>query len=291
MWLLDLNIFKAMQRAVELGFNPTSEQITEFEARRLESSDGGSRILSIAGSNAEIKIEGVLTNKPSFLAMIFGGGNATYKEVTSAFAEADANPDVKTITMAIDSPGGSVDGLFDTLAAIEAVKKPINAVVSNKAASAAYAIASKADTITAKNRAVSVGSIGIVANYFTYEDEISITSDKAPNKRPDVSTKAGVKVVKEELNALHELFAESIATGRKTTVQKVNSDFGKGSMLFADDALKAGMIDNIAGTDLKIVPQTKKTATFFTNFVKSSINVLAVRAPIKSAWSSFPFSS
>ena len=63
---------------------------------------------------------------------------------------------------------------------------------------------------------------------------------------PDVTTEEGKALVREELDALHELFAEAIAEGRGTTVEKVNENFGQGGMLLAGAALKRGMIDTVA---------------------------------------------
>lgn len=263
MWLIDPEVFALMQKAIEAGFNPTSEQIINFESRMAKNNaDGSPGILSIVGETAEINIEGPLTSKLSFLAMLFCDANTTYKEIILAFEKADSMPEVKSITMSVDSPGGQVDGLFDALAAIESVKKPITAMIYNRAASAAYAIVSQADKIIANNRAVSVGSIGIVVSFSNYinSQEINITSDKSPNKRPDEKTTAGKKIIKAELNTLYDLFVESIANGRNITTQKVNSDFGKGSMIYADDAIKAGMIDEITGVEPKTVNKTTKTA-------------------------------
>ena len=193
--------------------------------------------------------------------MLFGGGNTTYAEVIAALAEAERDDSIKEIILVIDSPGGSVDGLFDTIAAIETTKTPINAIVSNTAASAAYAIAAAADKITASNRAARFGSVGVVATFQVFDDEVSIASTDAPKKRPDVTSEEGRAVVREELDALHEIFVEAIATGRNTTPEKINAEFGQGATLLADDALKRGMIDTIAGTTLSVVPSTVSTPT------------------------------
>ena len=39
------------------------------------------------------------------------------------------------------------------------------------------------------------------------------------------------------------MFAERVATGRRCSVEKVNTEFGKGGLVFARDAVKVGMID------------------------------------------------
>jgi ClpP class serine protease len=107
-------------------------------------------------------------------------------------------------------------------------------------------MASKADAIYAANPAAMVGSVGVVRDYRLDPSVLSITSTNAPNKRPDVSTEEGKAAVVAELDALHALFVESIAAGRKTDVKTVNNEFGRGSMLLAAAATERGMIDGLA---------------------------------------------
>lgn len=255
-WLLESNVREAIELAIKTGVNPTAEQQALYQARvSALSSDAGSRVLTLAGNTAEVAIEGVITKSPNWLAMIFGGGNTVYSEITAALAQADANPEIDNIVLAIDSPGGHFDGLFDTIAAIQQTQKPTKAVISGLGASAAYALASQADTIEATNVAARIGSVGVAATFDVDENEITITSTNAPNKRPDVTTEEGVAMVREELDAMHQIFVEAIAEGRGSTVERVNAEFGRGGTLLANEALKRGMIDSVAS------PTTSSTET------------------------------
>ena len=255
MWLIQTAIWQAFQRAHASGITLTATQQLEYAARFTASHDESApRLLTIAGDSAEIAITGAITNAPSLMAFLFGGGNTTYPDIIAALAVADQDPAVKTITLAIDSPGGTIAGLFDTLAAIEATNKPVKATVANLAASAAFAIAAQADEIVAGNRATMFGSIGVVAEGFVDPDMVSVTSTEAPNKRPDLSTEAGRAVIRGELDGVHDLFADAIATGRSTTVDRVNADFGRGGTVLAGEALERGMIDSIAGSAVNSVP-------------------------------------
>lgn len=253
MWLLEFTVRNAIEQAVKSGFVPSAEQQAKFDAKfgldGLESrhSVEDNRLLSVAGNSAEIEIKGVITKAPSFMAMLFGGGNTTYPDIISALAIADQDPNITDITLAIDSPGGQFDGLFDTLAAIQSVKKPVTAVIHSVGASAAFAIATQADKVLASNVASRIGSVGVVATFEVNENEVSITSTNAPNKRPDLTTEEGKSVVREELDAMHDIFVDAIATGRNTTVKKVNAEFGQGGTLLANEALKRGMIDGLVG--------------------------------------------
>lgn len=262
MWLLEASIRQAIEQAQKAGVLPTVQQQIEYEARyAVSASETTSRILSVAGNNAEVAVKGVITKAPCFLAMLFGGGNTTYGEIIAALAEAEADATVDNITLAIDSPGGHFDGLFDTLAAIQSTTKPVKAVISNVGASAAFAIASQADEIIASNRAARIGSVGVAATFEVSDTEVTITSTEAPKKRPDVTTEEGKAMVREELDAMHEIFVDAIAEGRSTTIEKVNAEFGQGATLLAGEALKRGMIDAVAETSLKVVESAKTTTT------------------------------
>ena len=256
MWLLEANTLNTILQAEKSGFNPSAEQLTAFRGETSE--EGGSRIMSIAGNTADISINGILTNSPDFIAMIFGGGNTTYSDIISAVASAEQNDDISNIILSVDvSPGGTLDGLFSAVAAISAAKKPIKAVVSNMAASATFALISQADEVVAANEATRLGSVGIKFTTSIDEDEIEITSTKAPKKAPDVTTEAGKAVIRDSiLDPMHEIFASSIAKGRGITTEKVNSDFGEGAIVLAGEAVKRGMIDSISGN----IPQASASA-------------------------------
>jgi ClpP class serine protease len=139
-----------------------------------------------------------------------------------------------------------VSGLFDAIDALQAFSKPLQGVVGGQAASAAYGLISQCDEIVASGRASAVGSIGTKIEAYVEPGVVTITSTDAPNKAPDISTPEGVAAVRAELDAYHNLFAEAIAQGRGTTVATVNTDFGRGGVMLADAALKAGMIDSVA---------------------------------------------
>lgn len=261
LWLLDSETKSALEgayandRIIDVG------QQLEYEASYKASASSGpnSRLLTVAGDSAEVSIKGVLTKSPDLMAFLFGGGNTTYHEVVSALAEADANSAVEKITLNIDSPGGQFDGLFDLLSAIQATKKPTEAYISGIGASAAYAIASQADRVVAANISSRVGSVGVVVSMGVRDDVVTIASSDAPKKRPDVKTEQGKAMVREELDAMHEIFAEAIAVGRGVDANKVNADFGQGATLLAREALKRGMIDAIAEPSLKVVKNAETT--------------------------------
>jgi ClpP class serine protease len=73
-----------------------------------------------------------------------------YDGIRQAFLTAMEDPDISGICLDIDSPGGEVAGCFDLVDVIYGArgKKPIHAILTESAYSAAYAIASAADRIS-----------------------------------------------------------------------------------------------------------------------------------------------
>lgn len=275
-WFLIAEVRKALELARTSGVHPSAKQQEDYTASVLAADT--SRVLSIAGGNAEIHVKGVLTNAPDWMAAFFGGGNTTYPEIISAIAEADANPEVEEIIMRFDSGGGSVFGMFDAIDAIRAAKKPVKAIIGTMAASAAFALAAATDSREASSRASVLGGIGTAADIRIREDVVSLSSTEAPNKRPDVTTEAGKAIIVEELDTWHALFVESIAEGMGTTVEKVNSDFGRGGTVLAEDALKRGMIDSIAPTRLESVKNTKSTTASSGNSEVQNMDIQELKA-------------
>jgi len=92
-----------------------------------------------------------------------GWADTDYADIRANVKRQLADPSVKAITLIVDSPGGSVLGLPETADVIHAANKvkPVKAVVSGIAASAAYWLASQASTIT-MTPSGEMGSIGVL---------------------------------------------------------------------------------------------------------------------------------
>jgi ClpP class serine protease len=261
--LLRADLSEKLSRVHRAVGAPTAQQRAEFTAARAARPKYASGVpgarpalnsdpenYAVVGNVAQICIEGVLSEEPDFWAWLMGCDGTTYKDIRDAFALAAADPIVKSIVLDVSSPGGYADGLFETLASIEAFAKP-GTVQASEACSAAYALAAMAGPITPKGPASSFGSIGVAMDFrFSNDIEyLSLTSTEAPNKRPDPRTAEGKAIIVAGLDATHELFVDAIArgrsraTGKDFTVDRVNADFGRGGTLLADAAKAAGLID------------------------------------------------
>jgi ClpP class serine protease len=250
MWLLEQKIRERMEAAPVLTAEQMAQALT-FNRDQFGKLQAG------ADGTATIPIEGILTQQRDYMAMFFGGGNTLYPDITGAIAEANGDPSIKRIDLAVGrSPGGSMIGLFPVMEAVRTSEKPTRMIVAHEVASATYMIGSQTDEIVVSNKGVRVGSMGVVATAFVDESIKEITNRESPNKRPDLATPDGVAVVEDELDSVYALYAGAVAKGRGKTVSIVNKTFGRGSMLMASDALAVGMIDRI-----EAAPRVNKKST------------------------------
>ena len=115
----------------------------------------------VLGGVAIIPVEGTLVAKLGCLCPY--SGMTGYDGIRVNFLTALADASVRAIVFDIDSPGGECAGLFDLVDTIVAGRgvKPIRAILTEVAFSAAYAIASAADRISVP-RTGGVGSIGVL---------------------------------------------------------------------------------------------------------------------------------
>ena len=241
MWFVESDTLAKIQNAKQLS----AEQIEYARQQYRTQSPDVSGLSAVTGNTAEIDIHGILTQEFDFWAWLFGGGGTLYPDIVENIQKAEADSSVSQIQLNIDSPGGHVEGLFDVLTSIKSASKPTRALVRHKAASAAYAIASQADEIVASSEASRVGSIGIAASFQVSSDQVDVASTESPNKRPDVTTEEGQAIVRAELDEMYQLFASKIAEGRKTTIENIQDNYGRGSLLLAQSALDRKMIDRI----------------------------------------------
>lgn len=261
MWLLENSVYKLMESALALGLEISAEQQVEFMAQVKAFSSGDRGVLKIQGGQNVISIDGILTAKPDFLAMLIGGGNITYPDISAAIVAGEQDDAVDSHLLQMGHcPGGTMSGLFSLIDVLQAATKPVFATVENMAASAAYAVVSQAQNIRALNDATIVGSVGVLVDSRVDPHTVTIASDKAPKKAPDPQTPEGVGVIKETLNKAHNVFVDTIAAGRGTTAEDVNNNYGQGALVLAQDAVKYGMIDQV-GSVQKSPSKNKTTAS------------------------------
>lgn len=158
-----------------------------------------------------------------------------YNVLKLQLALAFADPEVRGICLDVDSPGGLCKGLFDFVDWFREAKlaagKPVAAILSEYAYSAAYAIASVADQISVP-RTGGVGSIGTVMVHWDISGWLEKVGDKptiiASGMRKADGNSYGplpddvLQEFKESVEELTLLFAETVVENRKTTGVKLD---------------------------------------------------------------------
>lgn len=211
---------------------------------------------TLVGNVGVIRIAGTITPRASVFDEWSGG--TSHEQIGRATEAALADGKVESIVYDIDSGGGVVFGMMEGAAKVAAAKKtkPTTAVSNFVAASAAYWYAAQASEVVVAPS----GQVGCIGVLMANTDQTKmhemmgvrydlVSNDSSPFKSegwPQVPvTPESLAAMKEECNKYAAEFVSAIAKGRGVKANKVNSDFGKGRMLLAADALEAGMVDRV----------------------------------------------
>lgn len=203
---------------------------------------------------AVIPVTGPLFRYANIFTAISGA--TSYEILAQDFTVALDNPDITAIILNIDSPGGEVNGCAELANMIFAArgKKPIIAYASGDAASGAYWIASAADSVVASETS-GLGSIGVVAVYRgakpdkTAPTTIEIVSSQSPFKRLNPETDEGRAKLQTRIDAMAEVFVNTLARNRGIETSQVLEQFGGGDILIGAHAVNAGLADRIGSLE------------------------------------------
>jgi signal peptide peptidase SppA len=243
----------------------------------------GTRYVEMRGDVAVMDVNGIIAKRMDMFDELCSGGTSTeklMKDVQTCLED----PKIKAIVLNIDSPGGEAFGINELSQAVYAGrgKKPIHAYVSGLGCSGAYWLASAADEITVDKIGL-VGSIGVVTAWTDDQEFYKmlgirrevVTSTNAPFKRLDFDNESDRAELQRELDSIESVFIKSVARNRKTTVDKVKSDFNQGGVLAGADAVKAGMADAVGSLEevIKNASRQAKTTASFGAFKNGEMNM------------------
>lgn len=193
-------------------------------------------------------------------------GATSYEMLAQDFTAALESPDISAIILNIDSPGGEVNGCAELASMIFEARgqKPIIAYASGDAASGAYWIASAADEVVASETS-GLGSIGVVGVYRGARQDknapatIEIISSQSPDKRLDPETDHGRAKLQARIDAMAEVFVNTVARNRGVEPERVLEQFGGGDILIGKMAITAGLADRIGSLERLITELSSKT--------------------------------
>jgi signal peptide peptidase SppA len=211
----------------------------------------------VHGNVAVLDIFGILTHRGA-MDMADSAYLLGYQDVARMLDVATRDREVDAIVLAIDSPGGEVDGAFQLAEQIRraATVKPVRAVVDGAGASAAYLLAAAARDITATQTA-QVGSVGVVMRHVDFsqalaQDGVSVTLIYAGAHKADgnpfEALPAAVRMeFQARVNAVYEQFVAAVAGYRNLDAAKVRATEAR--TYLAAEALELGFINQIGTVD------------------------------------------
>lgn len=209
----------------------------------------------VDGSIAVIPIDGILVHKFGWLDPM--SGCTGYDGLSIKLRDAMRDPDILGIWLDIDSPGGSVAGLFAFVEELAMATqgeggKPIYAWVGEQACSAAYAIACVCDKVFGPADAM-VGSTGCVIVHTEASDALSeaglnVTVFRSRDRKYrgnmyEKLDKQTITKLQTSVNTVGARFETLVSIGRDMPLESVaalNADWFEG-----EEAVALGLMDEV----------------------------------------------
>lgn len=231
---------------------------------------------------AVISMEGIVAKRMSIFTKI-SGGLSTY-HVQEQFNSAMENRDVNAILLNVDSPGGSVDGVAELAEHIFQMrgKKPVVAYTDGMMASAAYWIASAADSIFISGDTTQVGSLGVVAShvdiskaeekYGVKTTEITAGKYKRIASRYEPLSQEGRQTIQEAVDYIYTAFVGDVAKHRGVSEEQVLEQMADGRLFLGRQAVTAGLVDGVSTLE-QVIGKLSKEASMKVKLGKAEIDV------------------
>lgn len=258
-WAILPTKLEAISAAFELRLQ--GQQLSEDEVNMIagaSSPRGQERPAHQVGKHiAVLPLFGVLTQHGSGMR---GSGAVTIESFAKDFRRALADPEVGSILIEVNSPGGSVYGTQELADLIYASRpqKNIVSVVNSMAASGAYWIASAAHEI-AITPGGEVGSIGVVTMHVDVsrlEEQmgvkttlVAIPPKKVQGHPYEPLSSEALADIDAKQQAIYTRFVEAVARHRGVKASRVRGGFGQGGMVLAQQAVEEEMADRVATLD------------------------------------------
>lgn len=267
LWFIDPakaeEIIAAVELRLEMGPRaeaafPDRQSVAMVEDRH--AAGAGQKVVRV------LRLQGAIVPRGNMMSDVSGA--VSLERFGASFRDAAADPNLGAIVLDIDSPGGNVALVPETVKAIRAARRadrPIVAVANTTCASAAYWIACAADELVATESAT-VGSIGVYMMHRDVSEAMAKSGVRTtflsagprkveanPFQPLDDAARAALMA---EVRDTYDVFTQDVAKARGVPVSVVRADpedsekhFGGGRSYGAKRALQLGMIDRIETLD------------------------------------------
>lgn len=203
---------------------------------------------------AIIGISGALVNSESWLLRYMG--KVGYPHIVDQLVRAYNDPEVSSILMDINSPGGAANGISMVSDVINAVNqtKPVTAFTESQMCSGGYWMGVSARHITS-SRMAEVGSIGVVMTHIEYSkmmEKAGVTANvirkgeyKALMTPYEPLTEKARAEADKAMDVIYDEFTMHVAVGRRVSQDTVKSSMAEGRVFWGQEALQANLVDKI----------------------------------------------
>lgn len=230
--------------------------VSALEVKLGKKLDNNREPYAIEGGTAVIPVQGVIAKRMNLFTQVSGG---TSSQLLSQDLEAALNdPNVHSIVLAIDSPGGTVDGAqqFADQVRESRGRKPIIAHADGMMASAAYWAGSGADKVFIADNTTAVGSIGIVGRHVDYSEadkskgikvtEITAGKYKRIASEHEPLSQEGRDYLQSHVDHMYTVFVDDVAKNRGKSAETVLKDMADGRVFLGKQAVSAGLVDGVS---------------------------------------------
>jgi signal peptide peptidase SppA len=213
------------------------------------------RGFAVIGDTAVLPVEGVIGRK--FSDSLYSSGVTSVDVLHRMLNAAAGDPQVNSILLAFDSPGGIVTGVPEAAAAVASARarKPIVAYADGQMCSAAYWIAAQADVVYAMPSA-QVGSIGVYLALLDQSRAAEMQGLRVEMFRSGKHKGMGQPgtTLTDEQRAMMQTRVDAIGAQFRAAVQDgrgrpIAADIMQGQSFGAAEAKAAGLIDSVTDFD------------------------------------------
>jgi len=227
---------------------------------------------------AILPLYGLLGHRMNQVQDTSGPGGTSTEQFGQWFDGMVGDASISAIVIDVDSPGGVVPGTPELAQKIYEARgiKPVVAIASSMAASAAYWIAAAAEEFWV----IPSGDVGNIGVYGIHEDcsameaesgikttIISAGKYKVEGNPHEPLTDEAAKAMQARADSFYDDFTKAISVYRGVDQDQVINGFGEGRIVRAKDAKKQGMVDKVGTLDQLLVrlgakgPRSKMAAT------------------------------
>ncbi len=276
-WAMDAAVLEQMAAIVNRHLQGVRLSAAEIEAATAKKLDAPARSYQVTpDGRAVIPVGGLIAKHARMVNGVSQPRGTSLERLRTQLGEALDDPQVRSIFLHIESPGGSATGLADFADELyqAGAEKPVVAFADDLAASAAYWLGAQANVFYGSRRA-QVGSIGVyslvVDSSRWAENEglkvhILRTGGHKGVGAPGVAIdQEQLEVLQQQVNDVYEDFLQGVLRGRAEALDEENlRKLADGRTYAAAAAQRRGLLDAVLTLEealLAPLPATRPTRT------------------------------